>query len=329
MKKILFFFIFIIIVSSAIFSALLFIPKNNTQAISFKINKGYGLSAIAKQLAKNDQIFSSTVFQTAAYFSRLGQKIHIGTYRIPAHISTWNLIQLLQQRPEITHVRIIEGMKFAQMRTIINSNPNLSHDTLNLSDEELLHKIDPNTPYTNPEGLFFPDSYEADQGSSDLYIYQKAYRTMKKQVEQIWQHRQTNLPYKNSYELLTMASIVEKETAHPDDRMHVAAVFRNRLDKGMRLQTDPTVIYGMGESYKGNIHRSDLEKDTPYNTYTRTGLPPTPICLPGKAALQAAANPSNEQYLYFVAKMDGSGKSQFSYTLKEHNAAVQHYILKK
>ena len=137
------------------------------------------------------------------------------------------------------------------------------------------------------------------------------------------------MPYKTPYELLIMASLIEKETAHEEDRRDVAAVFRNRLAIGMRLQTDPTVIYGMGDAYQGKIRRADLQRDTPYNTYTRNGLTPTPIALPSRAALDAAANPSSSKYLYFVSRMDGTGKSQFSHTLDEHNAAVRQYILKK
>ena len=144
-----------------------------------------------------------------------------------------------------------------------------------------------------------------------------------------WDERQSGLPYQNPYELLIMASLVEKETGHEADRRHVAAVFVNRLNIGMRLQTDPTVIYDMGSRYQGRIRKADLQRDTPYNTYTRTGLTPTPIALPGRAALEAAAHPSAEKYLYFVSKMDGTGLSQFSHNLDEHNAAVRKYILKR
>ena len=152
---------------------------------------------------------------------------------------------------------------------------------------------------------------------------------MQSRLKDAWEGRQDGLPYKTPYEMLIMASLIEKETAHEDDRAHVASVFVNRIEAGMRLQTDPTVIYGMGDAYKGKIRKADLRRDTPYNTYTRDGLPPTPIALPGKAALEAAAHPSAEKYLYFVSKMDGTGLSQFSHTLNEHNAAVRKYILKK
>lgn len=329
MKKILLLLLTAVAAAAVWFAAMLFMPKDNGKPYLLSVGKGQPFAAVAKQLADNGVIFQAQVFQAAARFSGVHARLHAGNYKIPAKISAWDLLAHLQKRPETTRVRIIEGMKFAQMRQVINENPDLRHDTADWSDEKLLKTIAADAPAVLPEGLFFPDSYEADQGSSDLQIYQAAYRTMQKQLAQAWDGRQAGLPYKNPYELLIMASIVEKETAHPDDRRHVAAVFRNRLHKNMRLQTDPTVIYGMGAAYQGNIRRSDLERDTPYNTYTRAGLTPTPIALPGKAALEAAANPSDADYIYFVAKMDGSGKSQFSRTLDEHNAAVRKYILKK
>lgn len=152
---------------------------------------------------------------------------------------------------------------------------------------------------------------------------------MERELKEAWDDRDAALPYNMPYELLIMASLIEKETAHEDDRRDVAAVFRNRLEKNMRLQTDPTVIYGMGSAYTGRIRKADLQRDTPYNTYTRHGLPPTPIALPSKAALEAAASPAKSDYLYFVSRMDNTGKSQFSRTLDEHNQAVRQYILKK
>ncbi|QMT33002.1 endolytic transglycosylase MltG [Conchiformibius steedae DSM 2580] len=329
MKKIILLGTLLGIVAAALFATALFVPKSNNGVFVLKIEKGQGISAVSSRLADNHIIHNRLAFAFAARFQGLSQRLHAGNYKIPNNVSTWQLAQLLQQRPQTTKVKIIEGMRFAQMRKIMDANPDLQHDTLGWSDEKLLKAIDPNIAYKHPEGLFFPDSYEADQGSSDLQIYRSAYRTMQNRLQQAWQGREKDLPYKNPYELLIMASIVEKETGHPDDRNHVAAVFRNRLNIGMRLQTDPTVIYGMGDDYKGNIRRADLQRDTPYNTYTRSGLTPTPIALPGKDALHAAAHPSDAKYLYFVAKMDNSGKSYFSHSLEEHNAAVRKYILKK
>ena len=221
------------------------------------------------------------------------------------------------------------GARFDQMRRIIDNTADIAQDTRGWSDEKLMAEVAPDALSSNPEGQFFPDSYEIDAGGSDLQIYKIAYRKMRENLQEAWDDRQSGLPYKNPYEMLIMASLIEKETAHEDDRAHVAAVFVNRLNIGMRLQTDPTVIYGMGDAYKGRIRKADLQRDTPYNTYTRSGLTPTPIALPGKAALEAAGHPSDEKYLYFVSKMDGTGLSEFSHNLSEHNAAVRKYILKK
>ena len=309
---------------------LLFVPKNNAEPYRLRIEKGQGIASASRALADKDIIHSRYVMLGTAYVLGIHDKLRSGSYKLPKTVSTWQILQRLKDgRPDTITIRIIEGMRFSQMRSIINQSPDLVHDTSKLSDAELLAKVAPDGEFRQPEGLFAPDSYEVDAGSSDLKLYQLAYQTMQRNLKSAWEERQSGLPYKNPYELLIMASIVEKETAHKDDREHVAAVFVNRLAIGMRLQTDPTVIYGMGAAYKGNIRKSDLQRDTPYNTYTRAGLPPTPISLPGKAALEAAAHPSNEKYLYFVSKMDGTGKSKFSHDLNEHNAAVREYILKK
>lgn len=314
----------------ALYAALLFIPKNNQTPFSLKITKGQGISAVSRTLSAQDKIYSRWVLVSAAYLMGQHDQLYTGSYRLNGKISTWQILQkILKDRPNTIQIQIIEGMRFAQMRRIINQTHGVQHDTLAMSDEQLLLAIDPNPLSRNPEGLFFPDSYEIDIDSSDMQIFQAAYQAMQKKLDQAWENRAENLPYRTPYELLTMASIIEKETAHEEDRVHVSAVFRNRLEEGMRLQTDPTVIYGMGAAYKGKIRKSDLRRDTPYNTYTRSGLPPTPIALPSEAALEAAAHPSDARYFYFVSRMDGTGKSQFSHTLDEHNAAVRRYILKK
>ena len=256
--------------------------------------------------------------------------LRAGSYRLPVKISAWNVLKKLRGgRPDSVTVRIAEGMRFADMRYVINDTEDIVHETRSWGNAKLRQAVAPEAADMNPEGLFFPDTYEIDTYSSDIQIYKSAYQAMQSRLKDAWEGRQDGLPYKTPYEMLIMASLIEKETAHEDDRAHVASVFVNRIEAGMRLQTDPTVIYGMGDAYKGKIRKADLRRDTPYNTYTRDGLPPTPIALPGKAALEAAAHPSAEKYLYFVAKMDGTGLSQFSHTLNEHNAAVRKYILKK
>ncbi|QMT32527.1 endolytic transglycosylase MltG [Alysiella filiformis] len=328
-KKVLLGFVIPFIVMAAMLSWAMFAPVAVPENYRVRIEKGQGLAQVSQRLAQDKVIHSALAMRVAAYAQNMQNKMRVGNYKLPAQISTWDLLQHLQQRPDTTVVRVVEGKRFKDLRQAVNENPNLRHETLNWSDEKLLQTLDANAPSSHPEGLFFPDSYEADVGSSDLQIFQAAYRNMQKQLNQVWENRAPNLPYQNPYELLTMASIVEKETGHPDDRKDVAAVFRNRLIIGMRLQTDPTVIYGMGDAYQGKIRRADLERDTPYNTYTRAGLTPTPIALPSRAALEAAAHPSDAEYIYFVSRMDNTGRSQFSKTLSEHNEAVRKYILKK
>ena len=319
----------LLLVVAALVAAALFAPKENN-GYRMKVAQGQGMATVSRQLAGDDVVYNRHVLLGAAYVLGIHDKLHAGNYRLPRSISTWQILQRLRDgRPDTVTVQIIEGSTFAQMRRIINQTEDIRHDTRHLSDAELLRQVDAQAPSDKPEGLFFPDSYEIDTDSSDLALYQLAYRTMQKHLQAAWDERQSGLPYQTPYQLLIMASIIEKETGHPDDRAHVSAVFTNRLNIGMRLQTDPTVIYGMGSAYQGRIRRADLQRDTPYNTYTRAGLTPTPIALPGKAALEAAAHPSSEKYLYFVSRMDGSGKSQFSHNLDEHNAAVREFILKQ
>ena len=214
---------------------------------------------------------------------------------------------------------LVEGWTFAQLAELLQGNVVLEH-RIDLSApahwQGLLSELD----IEHPEGWFLPETYQFTRGDSDLDILVRAHRSMRRALEQGWQSRSEDLPLQSPYELLILASIVEKETALDSERADVAGVFVRRLRKGMRLQTDPTVIYGLGESFDGDIRRRDLETDTPYNTYTRGGLPPTPIAMPGRASLQAAARPADGESLYFVA--DGKGGHTFSVTLEEHQAAV-------
>ncbi|HFC1209236.1 TPA: endolytic transglycosylase MltG [Neisseria gonorrhoeae] len=317
-------------VSAAVFAALLFVPKDNGRAYRIKIAKNQGISSVGRKLAEDRIVFSRHVLTAAAYVLGVHNRLHTGTYRLPSEVSAWDILQKMRGgRPDSVTVQIIEGSRFSHMRKVIDATPDIGHDTKGWSNEKLMAEVAPDAFSGNPEGQFFPDSHEIDAGGSDLQIYQTAYKAMQRRLNEAWAGRQDGLPYKNPYEMLIMASLIEKETGHEADRDHVASVFVNRLKIGMRLQTDPSVIYGMGAAYKGKIRKADLRRDTPYNTYTRGGLPPTPIALPGKAALDAAAHPSGEKYLYFVSKMDGTGLSQFSHDLTEHNAAVRKYILKK
>jgi UPF0755 protein len=207
------------------------------------------------------------------------------------------------------------------MREAIAAHTHLKHDTASLSEKELLAKVAPN--FEHAEGLFFPDTYLFAKGASDLQVYRQAHAMMMKKLDDGWAKRAQGLPYKSPYEALIMASIVEKETGQKSERNMIAGVFVNRLKRGMLLQTDPTVIYGMGDAYQGNIRKRDLQTDTPYNTYTRAGLPPTPIALPGVASLTAALDPARTDSLYFVSR--GDGTSHFSSNLNEHNQAVNKF----
>ena len=245
-----------------------------------------------------------------------------GSYRLKAGATPLSLLDALARGDTIREsITIIEGWTFAQMRAEIGRHPWLRHESEALDEAAWLASVVPG--YDHPEGLFYPDTYVFDRGTSDLYIYRLAHQQQMKKLDQAWAKRSSDLPYASPYEALIMASIVEKETAREQDRTRVASVFVNRLRQGMRLQTDPTVIYGMGERFDGNLRKRDLQEDTAYNTYQREGLPPTPIALPGQAALQASLHPAQGNDLYFVARGDGS--SEFSSNLDDHNRAVDKY----
>lgn len=227
--------------------------------------------------------------------------------------------------------RIGEGWNMRQLRAALAKAEGLKNDSARLSDAELLQALSGQAAHNMPsaEGLFFPDTYKYAPNTSDLQILRMAYQTMQRKLDAAWQSRADDLPLQTPYDLLKLASIVEKETGYGPDRAMVSGVMVNRLRINMRLQTDPTVIYGLGAAYDGSLSRADLQQDTPFNTYTRTGLPPTPIAMPGEAALAAAASPADTKALYFVARNDGTGASEFSETLQQHNRAVQRFILKK
>ena len=246
-------------------------------------------------------------------------KIKAGSYEVEQGLTALALLDKLT-RGDVTQgeLVLVEGKTFRQLRAMLNEHPDLTHESQKLSDAKILMIV--GAKEAQPEGLFFPDTYLFNKGSSDLDVLRRAYKAMQPKLAAAWEKRESTLPVKTPYELLILASIVEKETGLPADRPQVAAVFVNRLRRGMLLQTDPTVIYGMGERFDGNLRKVDLQTDTPWNTYTRPGLPPTPIAMPGLASLQAAAKPPPSDMLYFVARGDGS--SEFSATLDEHNSAV-------
>lgn len=259
-----------------------------------------------------------------AWFRLSGQSrlIRAGSYELDRDTTPRSLLQKLVRGEEaLRSVTLVEGWTFRQVRENLAKAEQLRPDSAPLSPEDIMAQL--GKPGVHPEGRFFPDTYTYSKGSSDIAVLKRALRAMDKRLEAAWALRAPQSPLKTPDEALVLASIVEKETGASKDRPSIAAVFSNRLRIGMRLQTDPTVIYGMGTAFDGNLRKKDLLTDTPWNTYTRTGLPPTPIAMPGKASLLAAVQPAPSKALYFVARGDGS--SQFSNTLDEHNRAVNKY----
>ena len=290
--------------------------------VDFAVIAGSGVRGGAQQIADAGVPMNPMLFELLVRVTGNSTRIKAGSYELEPGATPLRLMtKLVRGEYAQESLVIIEGWTFKQMRQAIASHPGLKHDTAALSDTELLAKITPD--YQLAEGLFFPDTYLFAKGSSDLRVYKQSHELLTKLLNDAWPKRDLSLPYKSSYEALIMASIIEKETGQPSERDQIAGVFVNRLRLGMLLQTDPTVIYGMGDQYKGQIRKRDLQKDTPYNTYTRAGLPPSPIALPGAASLAAALKPAKTDALYFVSRNDGT--SQFSNNLNGHNRAVNKY----
>ena len=263
-------------------------------------------------------------FEALARALGRSRDIKAGNYLITQPVTPIELLDKLT-RGDVTQaqVQLIEGWTFAQFRAALDESPDLRHDSAKLEDTEILARIQAAEPH--PEGLFFPDTYLFAKGASDLNVLRRAYHAMQRHLRNEWEARAPNVPYQSPYEALIMASIIEKETGRPEEREQIAGVLVNRLRIGMRLQADPTVIYGLGASFDGNLKKIHLLEDGPYNTYTRAGLPPTPIAMPGFASLHAALQPGQTNALYYVSRGDGS--SQFSRTIEEHNRAVTRYQL--
>ncbi|MFI4938946.1 MAG: endolytic transglycosylase MltG [Burkholderiales bacterium] len=290
--------------------------------IDFTIEAGSTVKGAAQQIANAGVPISPALFAWLARLTGTASKLKAGSYELKPDTTPLRLLQqVVRGEFALESLVIIEGWTFQQMRQAIAAHPALKHDTVRWSEKELLAKISPD--FKAAEGLFFPDTYLFPKGASDLQIYKQANFQLLKKLHEGWSRRDISTPYQSPYQALIMASIIEKETGQPSERDLIAGVFVNRLKLGMLLQTDPTVIYGMGEQYQGQIHKRDLQTDTPYNTYTRVGLPPTPIALPGAAALNAALNPAKTDALYFVSRNNGT--SQFSNNLDDHNHAVNLY----
>jgi len=297
------------------------------KAIIFEIARGTSLRRLSEQLTAKGLLENPYFFMAMAYLRDKATSIKAGEYRIENHIHPPELLELLTSGKVVQHAfTLVEGWTYRHALEAVEADSRFVK-TLgdNLSAEMVMAKL--GHPDQDPEGRFFPDTYHFVKGTRDLDILRRAYETMERVLGEEWEKREEGLPFQSPYEALILASIVEKETALAAERPAIAGVFVRRLGMGMKLQTDPTVIYGLGESFDGNISRDHLHQDTPYNTYIHDGLPPTPIALPGRKAIQAVLHPEDGDSLYFVAKGDGS--HYFSATLAEHNQAVRRYQLGK
>jgi len=288
----------------------------------FEVRSGASLAVVARNLREAGALPHAAALTWLARFRSADRTIKAGSYEIEAGITLPQLLDKLTQG-DVTQaaLTIVEGTTFADMKRVLRENAHVAHEVVDLPDGELLARI--GASESQPEGLFFPDTYFFATGSSDLALFKRAYRSLHERLEAAWEKRAPDLPFTNAYDALILASIVEKETGRADDRPLIASVFVNRLKRGMRLQTDPSVIYGMGARFDGNLRKRDLEADSSYNTYMRDGLPPTPIALPSQASIDVVMNPPRTDYLYFVSR--GDGTSQFSATLLDHNRAVSKY----
>ncbi|MCY1167226.1 MAG: endolytic transglycosylase MltG [Pseudomonadota bacterium] len=293
------------------------------QVVDVEIEPGTRANTVAEVVVASGADVPTLLLQLWFRLSGQARQIKAGSYEIVPGTTPRKLLSMLVRGEEtLKNVTLVEGWNFNQVRAALQKAEQLVPDTQGLSPETIMEKL--GRPGIHPEGRFFPDTYTYAKGASDVAVLKRAAKAMDKRVEAAWALRSPDTPLKTPEQALILASIVEKETGKVSDRAQIAGVFINRLRIGMPLQTDPTVIYGLGDKFDGNLRKRDLQTDTTYNTYTRVGLPPTPIAMPGKAALLAAVQPAPTKALYFVARGDGS--SQFSSNLDEHNRAVNKYI---
>jgi UPF0755 protein len=324
-KELILWLVFFLLIVAGLFAyyARTPIPLERTPFV-FALKQGSSLKSAAHQIQQVGGLNNEWLFVFLARGLGKATQIKPGNYQLEHEITPLQLLNMISKgQVEQSSITFIEGSTFKELRAAVNSDATLRHDSAHLSDEEILKHI--GASERKAEGLFFPDTYNYASGSSDLVVLKRAYQLMQRNLQENWKKRDANLPLDSPYQALILASIVEKETGQPGDRPMIASVFINRLRKNMRLQTDPTVIYGMGDKFDGNLRKRDLQRDTPYNTYTRSGLTPTPICLPSLAALQTTLHPAASRALYFVSRGDGS--SQFSSSLVEHNNAVNRFQL--
>lgn len=296
------------------------------EPVLFDVPSGTPFITVARQLESEGLIDDSLWLRLYGRLFPERARVKAGEYEFTPGMSPLDMLALMNLgRTKSWSIQFIEGWRFRDVRTALASHPRLNQTTSGWSDEKIMTAL--GAEGLHPEGRFFPDTYLFKSSDTDLDILRRAFERMNSVLAEEWEKREKNLPYESPYEALIMASIVEKETGAAFEREDVAGVFVRRLQRGMRLQTDPTVIYGMGDSYEGRIRRRDLQTKTPYNTYRIPGLPPTPIALAGREAIHAALHPAEGDTLYFVAKGDGTHK--FSRTLEEHQKAVREYQLKR
>lgn len=300
-------------------------PGPNAQPVRLHVEQGASVRTVLNRLVDLGNVANA---RRAEIYLRLhGRRLNIkaGHYEIPPHASAADVFDLLESgKVVLEQLTIVEGSTFADLRKALDRHEGIVSSLRGKSDAEVMIAI--GRAGEHPEGRFFPDTYRFAAGTTDVELLKLAYRQMEQVLEAAWAQRREGLPIQTPYEALILASIVEKETGLASERPRIAGVFTTRLRKGMRLQSDPTVIYGIGEKYDGDIRKRDLLTDTLYNTYTRPGLPPTPIALPGKDSIMAVVNPDETGDLYFVATGEGDGAHYFSATLEEHNAAVRRYL---
>ncbi len=329
LKKILFSLVLSGILSFAIAAVILWnLLQEPTQPLqqNLLVPKGVGVSWIANELEQQGVIKNALLFQALTKFKGQENQLKAGEYDLNESLTMPELLDKLTSGDVIyNQVTLIEGWSFKQFKEHLIKQTKLEKELAELSDSEIMQRM--GAEKLHPEGQFAPDTYQYQLGDSDLDVLKQSYLNMQNLLDETWSKRQPSKHIKTRQQALILASIIEKETGQASERTTISGVFHNRLRIGMKLQTDPTVIYGMGDKYKGNIKRIHLRTDTPYNTYTRYGLPPTPIAMPGRASIEAALNPVETDALYFVGKGDGS--HYFSKTLKQHNRAVARYQLGK
>ncbi len=296
------------------------------QKNDFNLRVGSSVRSVCQQLVHQGIIYEPWSYEILVRLTGKSSSIQAGVYEVESGITPLELIdKMTNGDARQVSITFIEGWTFSQMRSALNQNESIKHLTMPYTNLQILEQI--GAKETNPEGIFFPDTYYFSPNTSDKDILRRAYKTMQTKLKIAWENRAKGLPFDTPYQALILASIVEKETGRSVERPKIAGVFVNRLRIGMRLQTDPTVIYGLGDRFDGNLRKIDLITDTPFNTYTRAGLPPTPIAMPGLRSIEASLHPEATKAIYFVGK--GDGTHVFSATLTEHNLAVTKYQLRR